>query len=245
VARLGSAPFFRVQAQGGDNEANPNLVRFGSDWARLLIRQALRPDARRVLDHLRRQGLKLAILSGDRPEAVAPIARELGVEDWRGGLKPAEKIAFIEQLAAKGAKVLMVGDGLNDAPALAAAHASISPIDAVHLTQTQADAVFLGERLAPVAAAIAIARRARRLMRENLTLAIGYNAIAVPVAILGHASPLFAALAMSGSSILVTLNALRLRGPGKEATLLLRDGASADRPAAPEVPPRGARARAA
>jgi Cu2+-exporting ATPase len=113
----------------------------------------------------------------------------------------------------------MVGDGLNDAPALAAAYASLSPIDAVHLTQTQADAVFLGERLAPVASALEIARQARALMRQNLTFAIGYNIVAVPVAMAGHASPLFAALAMSGSSILVTLNALRLRGPGKSATL--------------------------
>jgi P-type Cu2+ transporter len=244
-ARLGSAAFCGVGAQAGETDAGAIFVRSGDDWARLLIRQALRPDARRVIDHLRKQGLKLAILSGDRPEAVAPIARELAIEDWRGGLKPAEKIAFIEDLATKGAKVLMVGDGLNDAPALAAAHASLSPIDAVHLTQTQADAVFLGERLAPVAAAIAIARRARRLMRENLTLAIGYNAIAVPVAIMGHASPLFAALAMSGSSILVTLNALRLRGPGKEVTLLLKEGAGASRSPASAVRPQAASPRPA
>jgi Cu2+-exporting ATPase len=244
-ARLGSASFCGVEPQVGETDASAIFVRFGDDWARLLIRQTLRPDARRVIDHLRRQGLKLAILSGDRPEAVAPIARELSIEDWRGGLKPAEKIAFIEELAAKGPKVLMVGDGLNDAPALAAAHASLSPIDAVHLTQTQADAVFLGERLAPVAAAIAIARRARRLMRENLTLAIGYNAIAVPVAIMGHASPLFAALAMSGSSILVTLNALRLRGPGKEVTLLLKEGAGASRSSASALPQQAASPRPA
>ena len=114
----------------------------------------------------------------------------------------------------------MVGDGLNDAPALAAAHASLSPIDAVHLAQAQADAVFLGEKLLPVAAALSIAEKARALMTQNLAFAIVYNAVAVPVAMAGQASPLFAALAMSGSSILVTLNALRLRGPGKSVTLL-------------------------
>ena len=226
-ALLGSASFCDVESPGGDADASAIFVRMGERWGRLLIRQTLRPDAVRVVSLLRDKGLRIGILSGDRAEAVAPVARELNVEEWRGGLKPAEKIAVIDELNAKRAKVLMVGDGLNDAPALAAAYASLSPIDAVHLTQTQADAVFLGEKLAPVAAALSVARRARALMRQNLALAIGYNAIAVPVAMAGHASPLFAALAMSGSSILVTLNALRLRGPGKGVTLLLRDAKGA------------------
>ena len=137
----------------------------------------------------------------------------LGIADWKGGLNPAEKIAAIEALKAQGHRVLMVGDGINDAPALAAAHASLSPISAADLTQAQADAVFLGERLAPVLDALTIARRARRLMKENLWFAVIYNAVAVPVAILGFATPLIAAAAMSGSSVLVTLNALRARLP--------------------------------
>ena len=217
--RLGSAAYCGVEAQPFEGEGSAMFVRHGERWARLLIRQTLRPDAKDVVAGLRKKGFKLAILSGDRAEAVAPIAALLGIEAWRGGKTPAEKIAFIEELKARGARVLMVGDGLNDAPSLAAAHASLSPIDAVHLTQAQADAVFLGERLAPVAAALDIAGRARSLMRQNLTLAILYNIVAVPVAMAGHASPLFAALAMSGSSILVTLNALRLRGGGKSANV--------------------------
>jgi Cu2+-exporting ATPase len=182
----------------------------------IAISQRLRSDAVEVVRSLASLGLDLHILSGDRNDAVAPIARALGIVHWQGELKPADKIATIEALKARGRRVLMVGDGLNDAPALAAAHVSLSPIAAADVTQAQADAVFLGEQLGPVLEAIAIARRARRLMSENLRLAAIYNAIAVPVAIAGAVTPLVAALAMSGSSVLVTLNALRAyRGEGR------------------------------
>jgi Cu2+-exporting ATPase len=138
----------------------------------------------------------------------------LDIDFWQGGLKPAEKIGCIEEWKAQGRRVLMVGDGLNDAPSLAAADVSMSPISATDVTQAQADAVFLGERLKPVLDAVLVARRARGLMTQNLWLAVIYNAIAVPVAIAGAVTPLIAALAMSGSSLLVTLNALRARAGG-------------------------------
>ncbi len=143
-----------------------------------------------------------------RPRS-APAREALGVGEWRAAMRPQEKIAWLAERKAEGRKVMMVGDGMNDAPALAAAHASLSPITASGLAQAAADALFLGERLAPVAAAIDIARRANSLMRQNLLFAVVYNLVAVPLAMAGLVTPLIAAAAMSGSSIVVTLNALR------------------------------------
>ena len=134
----------------------------------------------------------------------------------QAGLLPADKLNLLDDMAANGRKVLMVGDGLNDAPALAGAHVSVSPVSATHLAQAAADIVFLGEGLKPVADALAIARKARKLMLENLWFAVLYNAVAVPVAMAGLATPLIAAAAMSGSSLVVTLNALRARSGAPE-----------------------------
>lgn len=182
-----------------------------ADPVLLPLAQALRPDAVAVIAELRAAGYALEILSGDRPDAVATVAEALGIAAWRAGQTPSDKIARLEALKSEGRRVLMVGDGLNDAPALAAAHVSLSPVTAVHLSQAAADAVFLGDTLAPVAAALAVARRARAAMVQNLWLSILYNVIAVPIAVIGWVTPLIAALAMSGSSVIVTLNALRLR----------------------------------
>jgi Cu2+-exporting ATPase len=211
-ARLGSAAFCGV-AEVADPQSDVSSIVFTHAGRRAVfaIRQRLRADAVAVVRELLARGLDVRILSGDRTSAVEPVAAALDVSDSQGGLKPADKIAAIERLKACGKRVLMVGDGLNDAPALAAAHVSMSPISAAHIAQTQADAVFLGERLAPVLHALTTARRSRRLMQQNLWLAVIYNAIAVPVAIAGFVTPLIAAAAMSGSSILVTLNALRVR----------------------------------
>jgi Cu2+-exporting ATPase len=210
-ARLGSAAFCGLASAAVAPGASAIAFSYAGRSAVLPVRQRLRPDAVETTAALRALGVELLVLSGDRADAVAPVAAALGISDWRGALTPAEKIAAIDALKAQGHRVLMVGDGLNDAPALAAAHVSLSPISAVDLTQAQADAVFLGERLGPVREAVTIARRARRLMRQNLSLAVLYNAVAVPVAIAGLATPLIAAAAMSGSSLLVTLNALRIR----------------------------------
>jgi len=217
-ARLGSAEFCGIPAENvahwvsvstGTNGESFICLSYGARAAGIAISQRLRPDAAEVVKALRQHGLDLHILSGDRAGAVRPVAEALGIMQWQGGLKPADKIASVEALKRQGRRVLMVGDGLNDAPALAAAQVSLSPIAAADVTQAQADAVFLGERLKPVLDALVIARRARALMKENLWLAAIYNMIAVPIAILGWITPLIAALAMSGSSMMVTLNALR------------------------------------
>jgi P-type Cu2+ transporter len=215
-ARLGSAAFCGASADATPVAAKnlgASFITFAHNGkvSSIPVRQALRPDAKAVVAKLRRRGLHLLILSGDRPEAVAPVAQELGIGEWRGGITPAEKIAAIERLKEQGRRVLMVGDGLNDAPALAAAHVSMSPITAAHLAQAHADALFLGDRLRPVERAVTISRKAGRLMKQNLALAAVYNAFAVPLAIAGLVTPLIAAVAMSGSSLLVTLNALRGR----------------------------------
>ncbi len=180
------------------------------------VRQALRVDASAVVAELARSR-DIEILSGDREAAVALAARELGDVRYEAELKPADKITRLQALMAAGRKPLMVGDGLNDAPALAAAYVSISPISAAHVAQAQADALFLGERLQPVADAVTISTKARRLMVQNLWISAVYNLIAVPLAVLGFVTPLIAAIAMSGSSVVVTLNALRARDARKAA----------------------------
>ena len=202
-----------------DPEAS--AVAFSQGEARYVfaVRQRLRPDAPAVISALVKRGIMVEILSGDREPAVQAAAQMLGVSEWRAGVTPADKIARIDDLKRQGFKVMMVGDGLNDAPSLAAAHVSMSPISAAHLSQATADLVFLGKPLAPVVAAIDFSRKALHLMRQNLLLAVGYNLLAVPIAITGIVTPLIAAAAMSGSSLLVMLNALRARrvAPGRSS----------------------------
>jgi Cu2+-exporting ATPase len=179
----------------------PRVIRF---------RDPLRPDAAATLEALGALGVAPSIISGDRAEAVAPVARAVKALA-QTAMKPGDKLAAIARLSGAGHKVLMVGDGLNDGPALAAAHASMAPGSASDVGQNAADAVFLGDSLAPVATAVTMARRTMHIVRQNLAIAIIYNAFAVPLALAGMVTPLVAALAMSSSSIIVVGNALRLR----------------------------------
>jgi P-type Cu2+ transporter len=175
----------------------------------------LRPDAAETVAELKRRGFDVALLSGDRQTVVEQVAAEAGIDNWRAEMKPAGKIAWLEARAKEGRKVLMAGDGLNDAPALAAAHASISPASAADISQRAADFVFQGAKLGPVAEAIAVGRRAHRMAFQNFGVAAVYNTICVPLAMAGYVTPLIAAVVMSSSSILVTLNAARLAGGGR------------------------------
>jgi P-type Cu2+ transporter len=194
-----------------DPEVSVVALRRGEARHVFSVRQHLRPDAQAMVSALQKRGITVEILSGDREPAVQAAAQALGIVEWRAGVTPADKIVRINELKRQGYKVLMVGDGLNDAPSLAAAHVSMSPISAAHLSQATADLVFLGKPLAPVVAAIVFSRKALHLMRQNLWLAVGYNLLAVPIAIAGFVTPLIAAASMSGSSLLVMLNALRAR----------------------------------
>jgi len=147
------------------------------------------------------------------------LAARLGINQVATDLLPAGKLARIEQLARSGRKIMMVGDGLNDAPALAAAHASMAPATAADIGRNAADFVFLNESLSAVTDVLDISRKAGTLIRQNFGLAVAYNAIAVPIAIGGFVTPLLAALAMSLSSVLVVANALRLRNTDPSAYL--------------------------
>ncbi len=209
-ARLGSADYCGID---GSRAALASLyykapgqvpVAFG-------FSDALRPDAAEVIRELQAAGFRVEIMSGDRVDAVERVARELGVVEWRGRCRPQEKIAHLAELATAGRKVLMVGDGLNDAPALAAAHASLAPASAADISQMAADAVFQGAALRPIIDLLATARRAQRMAFENFGIAGVYNLIFIPIAAAGIVTPLIAAIAMSTSSIFVTANALRLR----------------------------------
>nr|WP_184019833.1 heavy metal translocating P-type ATPase [Sphingobium boeckii] len=186
----------------------------GEEPVTILFRDSLRPGAEAMPHALAALGIQSSILSGDRASAVAPVARALALTAQTGML-PQDKLDAIARLSGSGAKVLMVGDGLNDGPALAAGHVSMAPASASDAGQNAADAVWLGDSIAPVAIAIRAARATMRVVRQNFVMAIGYNVIAVPLAIAGQVTPLIAALAMSGSSIVVVANALRLRSAAR------------------------------
>lgn len=173
--------------------------------------ETLRPDAVETCRTLREKGFDLAILSGDAGDAVAAIAAETGITETHARLQPGDKLAWLEARHAEGRRVLMVGDGLNDGPALAAAHASMSPAAAADVAQAAAGLVFTGASLGAVAEALALARTARLRTFQSFGLAAIYNAVAMPTALAGLVTPLIAAVAMSGSSVAVVLNALRLR----------------------------------
>jgi len=209
-ARLGRAEFVGAPAP----ESLETELWFGFEGEtkiRFRFSDRLRSDAAETVAALKAMGLTVEVLSGDTQMAVAAAADAAGIGQRRGGLTPIGKADAIDVLQSGGHKVLMVGDGLNDTAALARAHAAMAPGSALDASQNAADLVFSGERLGAVVEAITAARQARRLALQNFGFAAAYNAVAAPAAMLGLVNPFLAALAMSGSSLVVTLNALRLR----------------------------------
>jgi len=209
--RLGR-PEWAAAEEASGTQPGPELwlSRDGKKTAGFLFDDPPRPDAAAVVTGLARKGLGVRLLSGDHQEAVARCAAETGIANYAAGLSPQDKVRELERLASEGRRVLMAGDGLNDAPALKVAHVSASPATAADITRTAADLVFQGERLAPLAETIAIAGRAQGLIRQNLGFALLYNAVTIPLAVAGLVTPLVAAASMSASSIVVIANAMRL-----------------------------------
>ncbi|WP_442881319.1 heavy metal translocating P-type ATPase [Brevundimonas sp.] len=210
-ARLGRAAFVGAPTlRSGETELWFGFE--GETKVRLQFSDIVRPDAAAAIKALEDRGITMEILSGDQVGAVSAVADAVGVAGWKAGMLPQEKSEAIDRLAAAGRKVLMVGDGLNDAAALARAHAAIAPGSALEASQNAADLVLTGDALMTIVEAIDVARSARRRALENFGFAALYNLVAAPAAMLGFVNPFVAALAMSGSSLVVTLNALRVRG---------------------------------
>jgi P-type Cu2+ transporter len=170
-----------------------------------------RPRVGETIADLQDLGLEVVLLSGDRPEAVSVFAANAGIPEAHGGMTPADKVAYVRERQARGDIVLMVGEGINDAPVLAGADVSLAMGSGTRIAQTQADLVLMSDQLDAIPAAIRQARETLRIVRQNIVWAVGYNGIALPVAASGLLTPWLAALGMSLSSLIVVGNALRLR----------------------------------
>ncbi len=216
---LGSSAFIRTElpdlafgatdGDGGDHGKEAWLADRDGLVAGFVFDDPLRPDSAATVAYLRGCGLEQTLLSGDRPAAVAPVAAALGIDDARGGLRPEQKLAALAALAAAGATAIVIGDGVNDAPMLARAHVAVAVANATEQAKLSADLLLLRGGLRGLVVAHRVARRSRRLIRQNMAWAIGYNALALPLALAGFIAPWFAALVMSLSSVLVVVNGAR------------------------------------
>ena len=209
--RIGNADFVGGPAAMNDSETTRVFLGTeGHPVARFELQDELRHDARETVNALQALGLRTALVSGDNQAAVAHTAAELGIEAAHAQCSPGEKLRIIEEAQTTGERIVMIGDGINDAPVLAGADTSIAPAHGALLAQTSADIVMLGDSLHPLITAVEMSRKTMRIVRQNLAWAIVYNALALPLAAAGFVPPWAAAIGMSASSLIVVLNALRL-----------------------------------
>jgi len=207
--KFGSASFVGVKKPGAGTES---WLRIGkAEPLCFMFKDTPRMDARTTIEELKKRGFGIELLTGDKKEIASETAKLLAVDTWQAEISPQDKLARLDELKAQGHLTLMIGDGINDAPALASAYASASPADAADISRAAADIILQGNKLSGLITALATSKSAGRRVFENLSLAVVYNMIAVPLAVFGFVTPLIAAVAMSGSSMLVTLNALRVR----------------------------------
>ena len=206
--RLGRAEWVGASAVP---ETATYLQRGGDVPVAFRFSDRLRPGAEGAVAAFREAGIATEVVSGDADTPVAGLARRLGIETYRANVTPQDKADRIAELATEGRRVLMVGDGMNDTAALAVAHVSVSPATALDAARVASDIVFLGKSMSSLGDALHTARRARARIKENFAISTIYNVVAVPFALFGFATPLIAALAMSTSSITVSLNAMRVR----------------------------------
>ena len=178
--------------------------------ATFVIGDEVRAGAKTLIAELQRQGMRVLLLTGDHPGAAQRVARETGIGEVEADLRPQDKLARIHALASQGAIVAMVGDGVNDAAALAAAHVSVAMGGGAQIAAASADMILLSEQLPHLAEAVLVAGKTLRIIRQNMAWAVGYNLIALPFAAAGWVAPWMAALGMSASSLIVVANALRL-----------------------------------
>ncbi len=220
VVRLGSRDWCGGDAAGdSDHPAALELwlAVDGKTPQAFAFADPLREDAAMVISRLQQAGIRTILLSGDREQAVVKTAQQVKIKEYHAALSPPDKCHHLEELKSSGEKILMVGDGLNDAPALAAALVSMSPSTAVDISQNTADIVFQGSRLEPVYTAWQVAKGSDSLVKQNFALAVIYNIFAIPLAVMGYVTPLIAAVAMSASSLLVIGNSFRLKLKNRSA----------------------------
>lgn len=210
IIRLGNRKWCGVNQDISNNIDLELCLNFDNHNVIFHFTDQLREDATDIIHQLKTNNIEVVLLSGDRQKIVKNIAETLDITEYYGELSPEDKCKKIQSLKDQGHHILMVGDGLNDAPSLALSDIAMSPSSAVDISQNSADIIFQGQKLEPIMTAYQTAQKSYILVKQNFALAILYNIIAIPMAVAGYVTPLIAALAMSGSSLLVMLNSFRL-----------------------------------